>query len=105
MAHPDEWRLGATCGDCEVEAAVRVAGNRSPDLSSAVFGTVLGGASPNAAKKEWEQTFNTDMHAYREARRAGERPQQVSRKAIRENRQRHEVLERAIDQNKIEVVS
>jgi hypothetical protein len=69
-----------------------------------MFGTVPGGASPLAPKQAWEREFNADMHSYREARRAGERPEQVNRKAIRKNRQRHEVLERAIDKNKIEIV-
>ncbi len=102
--HPKEWREGITCVWCQDYLAQKRTQNVSPDISPAVFGSVLGGASPGAARKQHEQTFNADMHAYREARRAGEKPERTDRAAIRENRQRHEVLERVVDQGKVEVI-
>lgn len=76
---------------------------RHPHLVEGCFGckvmnigmaSVPGGTRPGSFKKSWERKFDKDMHAYRNARRAGEQPDTVSVEGVRKNRQRMESIER-----------
>ena len=58
------------------------------------FGSVPGGTRPMAKRKDHEVKFDKDMHAYREARRAGEQPDKVSARAVSETRRRVESVAR-----------
>jgi hypothetical protein len=99
-----DWRLGATCGDCAERYRRNLAANRSPDFSPSVFGSVPGGTTPSAARLDHQHKFDSDMHAYREAVRAGEQPDRVSAEAVEKNRRNHDLVERVIDSGSVEVV-
>ena len=59
------------------------------------FGSVPGGTRPGSFALQHERKFNKDMHAYREARRAGEKPDQISTESIEKYRKKEESLARA----------
>lgn len=67
------------------------------------FGSVPGGTTPEAGKLDHQRSFDADMHAYREAVRGGEQPDQVSIEAVRKNRQRNEALDRVIATESVQV--
>lgn len=59
------------------------------------FGSVPGGTRPGSKRLAKERHFNKSMHAYREARRAGEKPEGTSLEAIERTRRKRESQERA----------
>ena len=56
--------------------------------------SVPGGTRPGSFKRAHERQFAKDMDSYREARRNGEQPTQVSKKAVEEAQKRQESIER-----------
>ena len=54
------------------------------------FGSIPGGTRSLAKKMDYTREFNRDMHLYREARRAGEQPDGISKKKISDTRRRVE---------------
>ena len=63
-------------------------------IAGITFGSVPGGTRPGSFKLQHQRTFEEDMHAYREAKRAGEQPDQISRKSIEKKRRITESIER-----------
>lgn len=61
------------------------------------FQSVPGGTRPGAAKLKHQQDFDNGMHAYREAKRAGEQPEGTSVEAVRKTRQKQEFLAKMAD--------
>jgi len=59
------------------------------------FGSVPGGTRPGSFAKNHERKFARDMDAYREAKRNGEQPDQVSREGVLKKQQQVETLDRA----------
>jgi hypothetical protein len=98
------WRLGATCDECAERLRCKRLANRSPDFDPGVFGSVPGGSTPSAGRLDWQRKFDGDMHAYREAVRAGEQPDRVSVEAVEKNRRDHETVERILDSGKVELI-
>lgn len=82
------------CAAVEAQAAAYRAEKAAGKYAFPFLGAVPGGASKAASQKEGYIKLNRDMEAYREARRAGEQPDQVSVEAVRKNRQRKEFEER-----------
>ncbi len=58
------------------------------------FASVPGGTRAGSTKLLQERTFASDMESYREARRAGEKPDTSTVKGVRKARKRQESLER-----------
>ncbi len=81
-------------GECISATCVDYRENPSPPVLW--FGAVPGGSSAAAGKLAWEREFKKDQHAYREARRAGERPMTSTVKGVERARKRQEVKERAL---------
>ena len=71
-------------------------------IAGVSFGSVPGGTRAGSYAKQRERKFDRDMHAYREARRAGERPDSTSEEGVRKARQRRESFERG--RNKLEKI-
>ena len=59
------------------------------------FASVPGGTRPGSQKLTFQRKFDKGMHAYREARRAGEQPDGTTVEAVERTRRRQEVHERA----------
>lgn len=72
-------------------------------ITSISFGSVPGGTRPGSFRKKQERDFDKGMHAYREARRAGEQPEATTVEGVRKARQKQEVVERAM--KKVEIVN
>ncbi len=66
-----------------------------------LFGIVPGGSHPEAGRKKFGIQFDKDMHAYREARRVGERPDQVSVKAVEDAQKKLEHTDRLIKEGRV----
>ncbi len=70
------------CINVAHQAALTQADRASGDYDTPTFGIMPDGNHPEALDKKLEIRFDKDMHAYREARRGGEQPDQVSQKAV-----------------------
>lgn len=65
------------CSNCEKCRAKRWELHQPPGWVAGV-----GDTHPEAYKKHQSKKFETDMHSYREARRAGLQPDMVSKQAV-----------------------
>lgn len=72
-------------------------------VGTVAVASIPGGTRPGAQKAEWEKQFKADQEAYREARRAGEAPENSTVQGVRKTRMKQEIIERGM--KKIEAVS
>ncbi len=71
-----------TCVNVAAEAALTAADRASGNFDFPYLGAMVGGTTQAAQDKGLEQKFDKDMHAYREARRGGERPDMITTEAV-----------------------
>ncbi len=77
-------------GECVAvarQAALTALDRASGNYDTPFLGIIVGGAHPEALDKQLEIRFDRDMDKYREARRGGEQPDQVSEASVHKNQQ------------------
>jgi len=91
---PDGPKVACLSDYCEgLHAERKERQEQHPNEIFMTFAAMPGGTTTAAGHMDHARKFNTDMHAYREAVRAGESPDQVSVEAVREGRIRQEAEE------------
>lgn len=86
-------------GECISDTCVSYRENPSPPVLW--FGAVPGGSSKASMFKAKEVKFKRDQETYREARRAGERPETSTVEGVERTRRKEETRERALKNNAV----
>jgi hypothetical protein len=77
-AHPDEYRAGATCKDCQT---AYVNNRKRVYMGSPMIGVVPGG-SKDTEPYRWHMDFDKGLNAYKKARNEGLQPKSSDLKGV-----------------------
>jgi hypothetical protein len=90
--HPNEWRDGQTCNECQLHIAKKR--KKLYNRPNVHFGMVPGGNTGETWRVDYEKQFAKDMEKYKGAKDNGLQPNQVSVAAVEKAEAKAELFDK-----------